>query len=205
MRIALTGIGCEQLACLFALSTPFVSSPNASSAGPSAASETPATAVATDLLPPTAWKALHDYSSRHASLPIAFSGTKIAHLRRAAESAWKRLVLDLDNKSAAATFNGDVSMSVTNGNDGAGRVQDDGSSFSRKRKRTNDDLDQHPSSDVVMGDGANMPLSTATAGARRRKQPWRQAVVKVLEMSSTGEKLDLETEGVERMVARLAQ
>lgn len=96
-----------------------------------------------------------------------------------AETAWARLCADVDSSTGEASANGST----------------------RKRKR-DDELaaPQHPSSDVMDVDG--MPQPTAV---RRRKAPWRESVVKVLKLSSAGGELNLETEGVEKMIARLAQ
>lgn len=109
-------------------------------------------------------------------MPLSLPAS-FSHFITPAETAWIRLCSDVDSST------GDAGTGAT----------------TRKRKRDDEPV-QHPSSDMMDVDG--MPAPTAV---RRRKAPWRESVVKVLKLSSAGEELNLETEGVEKMIARLAQ
>ena len=130
----------------------------------------------TDLLSVNALHTLTTYTTMHQASPLALPPS-LSHLISPAEHAWSRLCSDIDSSTGdASTVNG-----------------------SRKRKRDAEPA-QHPSSDMMDLDG--MPVPTAM---RRKKAPWREAVVKVLKLSSAGEELNLEAEGVEKMIARLAQ
>jgi hypothetical protein len=77
----------------------------------------------------------------------------------------------------------------------------------RKRGEYGDQQQQpHPSSDMGPMDLDGMPSSTNGGTRQRRiKAPWKQAVVRVLEMGLTGEKLDLVEAGPEKMLANLAE
>lgn len=77
-----------------------------------------------------------------------------------------------------------------------------------KRKRTDgDDSHQqpHPSSDMGPMDVDGMPPATNVTRQKRVKVPWKQAVVRILEMRLTGEKLDLVEAGPEKMMAMLTE
>lgn len=130
----------------------------------------------TDILSADALHALASYTSHYHSMPLPLPPA-FDTLVTPAEMAWTTLCADVD----ASTGEGSTGVPT------------------RKRKRE-DEAPQHPSSDIMDVDG--MPAPTAP---RRRKAPWREAVVKVLKQASTGEELNLEAEGVEKIIARLAQ
>lgn len=172
----ITDLTLLQLTCLFAIAFPLASPSPPASLVVVPPTTSPAAIAPADLLSPNALQALASYTSHHHSVPLTFPGA-LSDLESSAELAWTRLCADVDS----ASHGGGADTST------------------RKRKRE-EELPQHPSSDVMDVDG--MPVPTAT---RRRKAPWRDAVVKVLKLASVGEELHLETEGVEKIISRLAQ
>lgn len=134
--------------------------------------------LAADLLSSSGAQALIDFVSRHPTLPFHASPTLVAP----SVTAWTHLRTALAARSSLST---------------AAAASPPTTDAPRKRKR-DEDL-AHPSSDVVEMDG--VPVSTQ---GRRRKVPWREAVVEVLKRADF-EELSLESEGLEKMISRLAK